>query len=258
MAIRRLISLQRCRLFSTALLLLMGSAMLPAQEETGEKHWSPDRALYAIRMPGEKVAKGSARECFTIYAADGKRVSMIFIWDTEPDGADSIGIRGCESFGWIDSSRFLCEGTMNPSTGVYRYFDARSGRELGERIGLGFTWSPDNSRIANFGNVPHFGDWDRKSDSFEVENHRYPDQDNDVRHLFRSRISWSPDSGNAAILDQQCYGNACGFRVIVIRAGTGGQILCNLKYHDTEKAAWPAKHDFLLEWNGTKITVGLP
>jgi hypothetical protein len=259
MAIRRLISLQRCRLFSIALLLLMGSAILPAQEETGEKHWSPDRALYAIRMPGEKVGKGIARERFGIYAANGKQISMIYIWETDPDGAViAPEIRGCEKWGWIDASRLFCEGSSNPSTGVYRYFNARLGQEIGERVGSEFTWSPDISTIANFGNVPHFMDWDRKSDTLEIEKYRYPDKENGIRHLFRSQIAWSPDSRWAAIVDQECYQHACGFRLIVVRSKTGGQILCGLKYHEMDKEEWPGKHDFSLEWKETKIIVGLP
>jgi hypothetical protein len=233
-------------------LLLFGSGV-SAQDDI-----SPDLALYAVRMPGEKIGKGNALERFEIHASDGKQVSVINIWVTEPDGTGRVGIRGCESFGWIDSSRFFCEGTLNPSTGIYRYFDAKSGQELAERIGSEFTWSPDLSKIANFGNVPHFGDWDHKSDSLEVGNHRYPDGNDSGRHLFRSGIAWSPDSRKIAVVDHVYYGDADGFRVVAMRADTGLQLLCELKYHETNKDKWPAQHDFSLEWDGTKIIVEPP
>ncbi len=239
-------------------LLLLSSVQLPAQDENEEKNWSPDQALYAMRLPGEKVGKGYARERFTIYAADGKQVSMIYLWEIEPDGTQTVGTRGCESFGWIDSNRFFCEGTINPSTGVYRYFDAKSGRELGERIGLGFTWSPDLTQIANFGNVSHFSDWDRKSDSLEVGKYHYPEggwNDKD-RHLFRSSITWSPDSRRAAIVDHRISDN--GFYLVAIAAATGKQFIWRLRFNETGEDEWPAQHDFTLEWSGKKVTVRLP
>lgn len=66
-----------------------------------------------------------------------------------PDGTGRVGIRGCESSGWIDSTRVYCEGTFNPSMVIYRWFDAMSGKEIGESFGSEFTWSPDRTTLAN-------------------------------------------------------------------------------------------------------------
>ncbi len=44
--------------------------------------------------------------------------------------------------------------------GVYLWFDARTGAELGEAIGGPFVWSPDGTELALFGNVPQFSNVD--------------------------------------------------------------------------------------------------
>jgi hypothetical protein len=247
-------------LFLILSVLILSCISSPAQEEEETKNWSPDGSFYAIDLPGAAVGKGRAQERFEIHAADGKLVSTIYVWTTEPDGSEQIpGIRGCEGSGWIDSTRFYCEGSSNPSMGIYRYFDAQSGREIGERVGSEFTWSPDNSRIANFGNVPHFSPSEYKSDSLEVGKYRYPSGGwNDKEsHLFRSGISWSPDSLKAAVVDHRGSDNR--FYLVVVSAKTGKQFLKCLNYEESEgHDDWPAPHDFSLQWDETKLTISPP
>jgi hypothetical protein len=219
-----------------------------AQEDGQLKIWSPGGKMYAMRLPREQAKRDDVVESFRIHTADGKKVSMIYI--EEPS-------RGCEDIGWIDARRFFCEGSINPSTVIYRYFDAISGKEIGERYGSDFTWSPDNLKIANFGNVPHFTDWNLKSDSLEIGKHRYPKNDDGERHLFHSGITWSPDSEKVAIVDHQIKKSAYHLVVVSI---TGKVFECRLKWNsaDKEKDEYPAERDFKLQWNGNKIMVAPP
>jgi len=59
-------------------------------------------------------------------------------------------------------------------------------------------------------------------------------------------------------VDHVYYGDVDGFRVVVMRADTGLQLLCELKYHETNEDKWPAQHDFSLEWDKTQIIVEPP
>ena len=119
--------------------------------------WSPDHKLYAVDSPGQQVGKGQERERLEIFTGQGKPVAVAHVWLVEPDGTGRVGIRGCESWGWVDSMRLFCQGTAGPDSGVYLLFDASSGRELQELIGRGFVWSPDRARIANVGDARDLG-----------------------------------------------------------------------------------------------------
>src|SRR5271169_5363662 len=100
--------------------------------------WSPDHKLYAVDSPGQQVGKGQERERLEIFTEQGKQIAVAHVWLVEPDGTNRAGIRGCESWGWVDSARVFCEGIADPDNGIYLVFDARSGRELQELIGTGF------------------------------------------------------------------------------------------------------------------------
>jgi hypothetical protein len=113
-----------------------------------------------------------------------------------------VGIRGCERWGWVDSTRLFCEGSFNPSGGIYLVFDAKSGRELSENIGGGFLWSPDRHFLAHLGNVPHWASDEIKSDSLVMDNLVYP-RNEETGHRFRSDLTWSPDSKSVAVVDHR-------------------------------------------------------
>ena len=232
---------------------MLGAALLSAQTAEERPVWSPDRKLYAVELPGQKVGKGEERERFAIYDSEGKPVSVIHIWEIEPDGTYRVGIRGCEDQGWIDPGRFFCSGSINPSTGVYLFYDATTGKELGERLGTEFTWSPDGSQVANFGSVPHFLDAESKSDSLEVGKFVYPGGPDGERHRFRSEILWSPDSRYAAVIDHRCR-KQNAFYVIVMEATTGKWSEYKLHWSG-EPEEWPPELDFAFRWNGNRIVV---
>jgi len=241
--------MSRCIAIAAALLSLT-AVQLSSQNINEGIEWSPDKKLYAIILPGKIVGKRESCQRFEIHVADSKPISMVYVGESDP------APRGCERWGWIDSKRIYCEGSLNPSTGVYLYYDARPGRQMGERWGNEFTWSPDKSKIANFGNVPHFSDWDRKSDSLEIENYKFPKEEGTERHIFRSAIYWSPDNKKAAIVDHQLQKNA--FFLIVISAETGEIFMRQLKYNETVKDEWPGNLNYLLKWNGAQIIAHTP
>ena len=127
---------------------------------------------------------------------------LTHVWLVEPDGTSRAGIRGCESWGWVDSTRLFCEGTINPNYGVYLVFDARTGRELQELIGTGFVWSPDRSRIADVEDARELGTVSDNSNSIEVQGKPvFPSEKDSDLHWFRSGLVWSPDSRYIAVVD---------------------------------------------------------
>jgi hypothetical protein len=128
---RSLLTDRRAAGVRTLVLIAFSAALLLAQAGIP----SPDKQLYAVEQAGQRVGQGEERERVSVFTSAGKLVSVLHIWLTEPDGTLRVGIRGCESSGWIDSTRFFCEGTINPSTGVYLWFDAKTGKELGEAPG---------------------------------------------------------------------------------------------------------------------------
>jgi|ERR1017187_2680357 hypothetical protein len=230
-------------------LITLSAALLSAQAGIP----SPDKQLYAVGEKGQRIGQGEERERVSVFTSEGRPVSVLHIWLTEPDGTDRVGIRGCESSGWIDSTRFFCEGSLNPSTGVYRWFDARTGKELGEALGEQFTWSPDHTELAYFGNVPHFTDVAFKSDSLNVGTHRWPEYPDPEQHWFRSDLSWSPDGKWVAIVDHQRR-NKKGFFLEILDSKTGQRTEHRLQWPDEVDEWWP-DHDFKIEWTASQVTV---
>src|SRR5712692_195131 len=133
--------------------IALNALQLPPQTD---RRQSPDRTLYVVAEPGQRVGKGEERERLVIHTAGGAQVAIAHVWLVEPDGTGRVGIRGCEDWGWVDNSRLFCRGTINPSTEIYLVFDAKTGNELQELGGTNFVWSPDHGHLASFGNVPHF------------------------------------------------------------------------------------------------------
>jgi hypothetical protein len=234
----------------TAILIAVVAGALAGQT-------SPDGKLYAVAEDGQKVGKGEEFARFFIFSADDKRLSVIHIWLTEPDGSPRVRIRGCESFGWIDSKKFYCQGTINPSTEVYRWFDAETGKELGEDIGSEFTWSPDFTTLAHFGNVPHFTPEEYKSDSIEVGGHAWPAEGvpDGEQHWFRSSLSWSPDSKFVAVVDhQRRLKKAFFLEIVEAKSGKRAEHKLELRDDDDE---WPPDHRFQVLWSSDAVTVFL-
>jgi hypothetical protein len=239
----------RIRIVRTAIVMAVVAGALAGQTRIP----SPDGKLYAVSEEGPKEGKGQEIDRFGIFTAQGTRVSVIHIWLTEPDGTGRVGIRGCERSGWIDSKRFYCEGSINPSTGIYRWFDATAGKELGERGGSEFTWSPDGMALANFGNVPHFMDVELKCDSLEFGAKTWAPEGDKEQHWFRSAVSWSPDSRFVAVIDHQRRVKKAFF-LEILEAKTGAHRELKLQWPD-QADEWYPDHDFDIEWTATQVTV---
>jgi len=230
-------------------LITLSVTLLPAQARIP----SPDKQLYAVCEKSQEIGRGEERERISVFSSEGKLVSVLHVWLTEPEGTDRVGIRGCESSGWIDSTRFFCDGSLNPSTGVYFWFDARTGKELGEALGTGFTWSPDHTELAYFGNVPHFTDVDFKSDSVNFGTHRWPESPDSEQHWFRSDLSWSPDGKSVAVVDHQRR-NKKGLFLERLDSKTGQMTEYRLQWPG-EVDEWAPDHDFKIEWTAGQVSV---
>jgi hypothetical protein len=214
--------------------------------------WSPDHKLYAVDSPGQQVGKGQERERLEIFTDQDKQVAVAHVWLVEPNGTNRAGIRGCESWGWVDSARVFCQGTADPDNGIYLVFDARSGRELRELVGTGFVWSPDHASIASVGDARDLGTVSENSDSIEVQGKlAFPSEKDSRLHWFRSPLVWSPDSRQIAVAD--FLPKQGSMHLIVVVVG-GGAFEHRLGWHE-EAGDWPPELDFSVQWAGDQITV---
>jgi hypothetical protein len=214
--------------------------------------WSPDHKLYVVDSPGLQVGKGQERERLEIFTEQGERIAVAHVWLVEPDGTSRVGIRGCESWGWIDSTRVFCQGTIDPNNGIYLVFDARSGRELHEIIGTGFMWSPDRSRMAAVGDARDLGAVSENADSIEVQGKPvFPSAKDTELHWFRSGLVWSPDSRYIAVVDHR---QKQGSVYLVVVGVTGSTFEHKLDWQE-KPGDWPPDLDFSVRWEGNQIVV---
>jgi hypothetical protein len=215
--------------------------------------WSPDHKLYVVDAPGRQVDKGQERERLEVFNEQGEEIAVAHVSLVEPDGTSRAGIRGCESWGRVDSTRVFCQGTINPNDGVYLVFDAMSGRELRELIGTGFVWSPDLSRIAYVGDARDLGTVSDNSNSIELDGKpAFPSEKDADLHWFRSGLVWSPDSRYIAVAD---FRQKQGSLYLVVVGLNGSRFEQKLPWQ--EKAVeWPPDLDFSLRWTGNQIVVG--
>jgi hypothetical protein len=214
---------------------------------------SPDHKLYAVDSPGQQVGKGQERERLEIFTEQGKQIAVAHVWLVEPDGTARVGIRGCESWGWVDSTRLFCQGTAGPDSGVYLLFDARSGHELQEWIGRGFVWSPDHASIANVGDARDLGTVSENSDSIEVQGKLvFPSEKDSRLHWFRSPLVWSSDSRQIAVAD---FLPKQGSVHLIVVGVAGGAFERKLGWQETTAGDWPPELDFSVQWTGNQITV---
>jgi len=215
--------------------------------------WSPDHKLYAVDSPGRQVGKGQERERVVIFTDQGKEIAVAHVWLVQPDGTYRAGIRGCESWGWVDSTRLFCEGTINPNYGVYLVFEARSGRELRELVGTGFVWSPDRSHIADVGDARDLGTVSDNSNSIEIDGKLvFPSEKDADLHWFRSELTWSPDGRYIAVAD---FRQKQGSLYLVVVGVTGSRFEQKLQWQG-KAVEWPPDLDFSLRWAGNQIVIG--
>jgi hypothetical protein len=233
------------------IIAVVGLHALQSPQQTITKP-SPDRTLYAVAERGQRVGKGEERERLVIYTAGGARVAIAHVWLVEPDGTLRVGIRGCEDWGWVDSTRVFCRGTINPSTEIYLVFDAKTGNQLREFVGSNFLWSPDHRYLTNSGNVPHFTSVDDKSDSIELQGKPlYPNPGDTEQHWFRSLPVWAADSRAFALVDHRRKQNT----FVLVVATVAGRISEFPLALNAESEEWPAPLDFELRWNGRRIVI---
>ena len=225
-------------------------ALTAAQEE---RRWSPNGKRYAVSEAGQETGNGQERQRLVIYTDAGVLTTVAHVWLVEPDGARRAGIRGCEAWGWVDESRIFCEGSINPSTGVYLVFDAETGAELHELFGGHFVWSPDRSHLASLGNVPHFSAVEEKTDSLEIEGKRvYPAENDRRHHWFRSDLVWSANSRRVAVVDYRTEDRT----LWLVVASAGRVILLRKLPWMLPRGDRPPERTVVLRWEGQRVIIG--
>jgi hypothetical protein len=99
-------------------------------------------------------------------------------------------VNAIHQLGWRASGEVWLEGHVNPYTSIYLAFDGHSGAFRRSIPGLGFSVSPDGTRLAHFSHVPHFTPQDRRPARVLVLDDR---ELVEIAGDFRGPIVWSAD-----------------------------------------------------------------
>ncbi len=165
--------------------------------------WSPDgtKIAFFVGFPYEKTVGK-----LTVIDASGKISKNLSL----PSRNMEEGyIRFIDKLDWIDSNKIGVEGSMDPSTDVYRMIDLTSGKEIKSYFGAKFVWSTTKTNIAMRGWYPQDAPAEIKSDYIQVDEETiYPTDDvreqeimQNIIHRFTSYIYWSTNGDQLAVID---------------------------------------------------------
>jgi hypothetical protein len=197
---------------------------------------------------------------------------------------------------WVSEQAISTECHINPSLSEYIVTDVATGRVVRDLLGYDFTPSPDGSRVAHVGWIPHFTDPPAHSNYLQVDNTTIypleagttPHEDKEptapqvVRqdahtfrgiHEFMPGLSWSPDSRRVALIDcvydwtgsdsQAGPGQESERTCAVIVADLDGKfsrVALDNPWRDLYQAqlAWEGPHRIMLAASGTTKTIDVP
>ena len=169
---------------------------LVASDVQGVLHprWSPagERITYAHEFRFE----GSVRTHVVVVGDDGRTLRSLAL------PADSE-VNALLQLGWRDEHHVFIEGHVNPSTSKYLEWDIDSGRLVDEKAGSWFAVSPDGRFIAQRAHVPHGAPPPYDGAMLMINDKLvYPPADDRGDHRFVSGLSWSADSRQLALLEE--------------------------------------------------------
>jgi len=107
-------------------LITLSVTLLPAQARIP----SPDKQLYAVCEKSQEIGRGEERERISVFSSEGKLVSVLHVWLTEPEGTDRVGIRGPRDLlahHWIGGAELraaLSPGPLNTDDNMLIEFTA--------------------------------------------------------------------------------------------------------------------------------------
>ncbi len=181
---------------------------------------SPDGAQVAFEAADARPASpmggfAISRERIKIVDLAGALVREFLIVDANVRQACNAVLE----FGWIDEHRVGVNCHIDPDNEEYIVLDTRTGQRSASYLVACclLEWSPDGSKVAYTGAIPHFGSPQEKSSRVEVNGlevfpRRRP---HGIIHEIDSPLAWSPDSRRIAFLDVVMPGE----RVYLVIAG---------------------------------------
>ncbi|HWP98800.1 MAG TPA: hypothetical protein VN426_18310 [Syntrophomonadaceae bacterium] len=71
---------------------------------------------------------------------------------------DNISYTNIERTDWLDNTRYVVCGHVNPSLEVYIVIDTQKRQIIGKYYGIGFTWNKDKDKLYYIETSPHFSE----------------------------------------------------------------------------------------------------
>ena len=103
-----------------------------------------------------------------IITAEGERVRSIPISSESSSQGSAVEINTLEDMEWLNNNKVGYHGHDNPSLGEYRILDINTGKYIASYLGARFRWSPDKSKLAQFGWQVHFDPPESKNDYVQI------------------------------------------------------------------------------------------
>jgi hypothetical protein len=126
--------------------------------------------------------------------------------------------RSIDNVFWIDNRIVGVEGGINPSIAQLRRFDAFTGRELKDLVGLRFTPCIAAGQVAHTAWVPHFTDnLEAHSQHVQVDGRDVYDSRHEGEVHTIEAFFWSEDCSALAFIDEEENGDS--ETLIVLRGG---------------------------------------
>jgi hypothetical protein len=268
-----------------ASLLLLAAQVLNAQSAPV---WSPDHSLYAVAVTGrhvvaakpehqwhqwhlrpvphvdlvsngaaEATANNEDRNRLIVYDKNGNQLSVAYLRPVGLEATAPGASRNCEQWGWVDQQRLYCRSILNPEADSYRVFDAATGVQLMAFTGSHFVWSPDHTRVANYGVAEQFFIDSNATNVLEIQDQTsYPAAGDNQEHYFLSEPIWSADGQYLAAVD---YRPAKRAAYLVVVNSSGLVFEQKLDWQMTNDETWVVAFDFKVNWkpitNGQAIYV---
>ncbi len=207
--------------------------------------WSPDGSKFAY-FTNTTEDRPSCPTEVVLYSSDGTRLRSIPALD-KGNAVNRIE--------WLGDSRIGIDTHINPSLGQYRIVDAMTGSEVSSCTGFGFVPSPDFTRVAHAGWIPHFAPPFARNEYLMVDDRivypsgagdnpnlaREDPQDQllyrDIHEFVAPFFVWSPDGTRIAFVERLFDWRADGigsyrgeeensrWQLVMVPA-TGGTALC--------------------------------